>query len=111
MSYRALKLQVAAAERRVEAHLQGAGDQTRAIGTTLKQSYTPSRLLLAGFVGGVLTGWLQPLRHAGALTSLLRLATGLQPPLAVVASWLAAVPRAPTAHGADAGAARQQRPG
>lgn len=104
MSYRALKLQVAAAEQQVELHLQRASDKTDVIGNTLKQSFTPARLLLAGLVGGVLIGWLQPARRLGAVALLLRMATGLRPQLVAVATWLASVPRPPAVDQAETGA-------
>lgn len=110
MSYRTLKMKVEVAEQQVELHLQRARDKTHTIGHTLKQSYTPTRLLLAGFVGGALIGWLRPLGRAGAVAGLLRMVTGLQPPLVAVASWLATLPRAPAADHDEAGGPPTQGP-
>lgn len=88
MSYRKRKARVMDAERRLEQRLSDAHAHQQVIGRTLKRSFTPMRLMLAGVASGVLMGWLGPLRNAGALASLARSATGFPALFVAVAPWL-----------------------
>ena len=88
MNYRALKARVAAAERRVDAHLDDAGRQIGVMRSTTKQSLTPTRLVVAGLLGGFLIGVLRPVKHAAALPSLVRMLASVPPLLAAMEPWL-----------------------
>ncbi len=88
MKYRALKARVAAAERRVGAHLDDAGRQIGVMRATTKQSLTPTRLVVAGLLGGFLLGVLRPVKHAAAVPSLIRLLAGVPPLLLAIEPWL-----------------------
>lgn len=88
MKYAALKARVAAAERRVGEHLDDAGRQIGVMRTTTKQSLTPTRLVVAGLLGGFLIGLLRPVKHAAAIPSLVRLLTGVPALLAAVEPWV-----------------------
>ena len=84
MKYSALKARVAAAERRVGEHLDDAGRQIGVMRTTTKQSLTPTRLVVAGLLGGFLIGLQRPVKHAAALPSLVRLLAGVPSLLAAL---------------------------
>lgn len=88
MKYHALRARVAAAERRVGEHLDDAGRQIGVMRTTTKQSLTPTRLVVAGLIGGFLIGVLRPVKHAAAIPSLVRLLAGVPPLLAAIEPWL-----------------------
>lgn len=91
MKYHALKARVAAAERRVGAHLDDAGRQIGVMRTTTKHALTPARLVVAGALGGFLIGLLRPVKHAAAIPSLVRLLAGVPPLLAAIEPWLGAM--------------------
>lgn len=90
MSYRERKARVVSAERRLDQHLTDAHEHQQVIAHTLKRSVTPLRLLVAGVASGALVGWLRPLRHAGALSSLARNAAGFPTLFVALAPWLKA---------------------
>lgn len=91
MKYRALKARVAAAERRVGEHLDDAGRQIGVMRTTAKQSLTPTRLVVAGLLGGFLIGLLRPVKHAATIPSLVRFLAGMPPLLAALEPLLGAL--------------------
>ncbi len=97
MSHRARRDQVLAAERRLNRYLQESAGHGEAIVITLRQSFTPLRLLLGGLAAGVLVGWLRPLHHAAAVPRALHL-LGVTPTLlGALAPWFERLrSRAPT---------------
>ena len=103
MKYAALKARVAAAERRVGEHLDDAGRQVATMQATVKEAVTPARILVGGLLGGLLTGWLRPLKRARVLPSLVRFAAGVPSLLAAVEPLLA-----PLRQAMDAARAQQQ---
>ena len=105
MKYRALKARVAAAERRVGEHLADAGDRVGTMQGTVKQAMTPARILGAGLVGGLLMGWLRPMRVAAALPPLLKIAASMPGLLASLEPLLA-----PIRQGMQAAAEEDGRP-
>ena len=108
MSYRDLKARVASAERRLDRHLTGVQDEKQAIAHTLKQTFTPVRLLVAGLAGGAVVGWLRPLSHIGSLSSLARTAAGFPPMFVALMPWLKTVQAVLDTPGPDAGKASQK---
>ncbi|MEZ5545547.1 MAG: hypothetical protein R3F10_10235 [Lysobacteraceae bacterium] len=81
MNHRALKARVAAAERRVDAHLSAAVRNLDHVGVTTRASATPLRIVVAGLLGGFLIGKLRPLRGAQRVPGLFRAAAALVPML------------------------------
>ncbi len=89
MNHRALKARVAAAERRVDAHLSAAVRNIDQAGQTTRASATPLRIVVAGLLGGFLIGKLRPLRGAARLPNLFRAAAALMPLFDTLAPLLA----------------------
>lgn len=88
MSHRELKARVAAAEQRVDAHLRAAAGEAGRIGGTVKRSFTPLRLLLAGLAAGTLAGWARLLTRARPASRLLRTLGAAPGLLAALTPWL-----------------------
>lgn len=91
MSYRDLKARVVSAERKLDQHLIAAHEEKQAITHTLKQSFTPLRLVVAGLAGGAIAGWLRPLSHVGTLSSVARAVAGVPPLFVAVMPWMKTV--------------------
>ncbi|WP_297831247.1 hypothetical protein [Thermomonas sp.] len=79
MSLDAHRARVRAAERNVEAQWTQTVAHGRRTVTLWRTGWTPGRIVIAGLVGGFLTGRAQPLRMAGSggLLALLRSLSGL----------------------------------
>jgi hypothetical protein len=79
MNHRALKARVAAAERRVDAHLSAAVQSIEHAGQTTRAAATPMRIIVTGLLGGYLIGRLRPMRGTRQLPNLFRATMALVP--------------------------------
>lgn len=65
MRFERLRDEVVMAERRVETRLLRAQTNWRVLGTTWREAWTPSRLLVVGLAGGLLVAFARPLGRMG----------------------------------------------
>src|SRR5690606_35734334 len=67
MRFEQLRDEVARAERRVETRLLRAKTNWRVLGTTLREAWTPGRIVIVGLVGGLMFARATPLMRVGGL--------------------------------------------